>query len=154
MVLDLIEQSARYEALSPGIATGLRWLRTVDTQRLNLGRHEIDGDRVFALVNGYRTKPIDTCPWEVHRRHIDIQAMIAGSERVGVAPLSRMQPKSRYDEDADRQWVSGAGDCIALTEGGFAIFFPQDAHQPEVAIDAPAAVRKVVIKVRVESEPR
>jgi beta-galactosidase beta subunit len=31
----------------------------------------------------------------------------------------------------------------------FAIFFPQDGHMPQLCIDVPAPVKKVVVKVQV-----
>jgi biofilm protein TabA len=33
-------------------------------------------------------------------------------------------------------------------EGTFLVFWPEDGHMPGIAVDAPAPVRKVVIKIR------
>jgi YhcH/YjgK/YiaL family protein len=37
---------------------------------------------------------------------------------------------------------------LQLTPGSFALFYPEDAHKPNCAWDAPERVRKVVVKVR------
>ena len=38
---------------------------------------------------------------------------------------------------------------LLLGNGYFAIFFPQDGHMPQLCVDKPELVKKVVIKVRV-----
>lgn len=43
-----------------------------------MGRHEIDGDRVFALVQNYTTNPIEGALYEAHRRYSDIQFVFSG----------------------------------------------------------------------------
>ncbi len=50
-----------------------------------LGRHDLDGDDLFALVQEYTTRAADECVWEAHRRYIDVQFVVTGAERMGVA---------------------------------------------------------------------
>jgi YhcH/YjgK/YiaL family protein len=38
---------------------------------------------------------------------------------------------------------------VACTAGTFAIFTPEDAHMPCIAVNAPKPVKKVVVKVKV-----
>jgi YhcH/YjgK/YiaL family protein len=40
---------------------------------------------------------------------------------------------------------------LTLGRGNFAIFHPQDGHQPGVQIGAPAEILKVVIKFRLKA---
>ncbi len=51
MILDDLEQAARYYDLHPGFRRAFEFLRRTDLATLAGGRHEIDGERVFALIN-------------------------------------------------------------------------------------------------------
>ena len=55
MVFDKLENAAGYVALHPRLAKAFDYLRTTDLSQLSLGRHDIVGDEVFALVQEYRT---------------------------------------------------------------------------------------------------
>ena len=46
---------------------GRRFLRATDLQSLALGQHDLDGDRLFALVQECTTRAADQCVWEAHR---------------------------------------------------------------------------------------
>jgi YhcH/YjgK/YiaL family protein len=54
-----------------------------------------------------------------------------------------------YDAENDFALFKGHGDFMTMTAGTFAIFAPQDAHMPCIAIQEPQQVKKVVVKVRV-----
>ncbi len=149
VILDAIEHAGRYAAISPALGAALRFLRETDLHSLPEGRIEIDGERVFATVSAYRTRPVEQGRWEAHRRYGDVQAMIAGTERMGVAPLSAMREVVPYDATGDVAFFAGRGDFVTVGEGAFAVFFPQDAHMPQICAEAPAMVRKLVIKFAV-----
>ncbi|NDG71800.1 MAG: DUF386 domain-containing protein, partial [Proteobacteria bacterium] len=66
------------------------------------GRYEIDGDRVFALVQKYTTKPVESALYEAHRRYSDIQFIFSGRETILWAPLAAMSEQTMpYDEAKD-----------------------------------------------------
>lgn len=149
VILDAMEQADTYAAISPALGTALGFLRETDLHSLPEGRIELDGDRVFATVSAYRTRPVAQGRWEAHRRYGDVQAMIAGTERMGVAALSAMREIVLYDAAKDVAFLEGQGDFVTVGEGAFAVFFPQDAHMPQICAEAPAMVRKIVIKFAV-----
>ena len=112
------------------------------------GRVEIDGDRIFALPQGYQTRPAAQCRWEAHRRYIDIQYVVTGREAMGYAPLSTLKPTTDFDQAKDVGFYDGTGSIITVEAGMFAIFFPHDAHMPCMQVTGrPEPVRKVVVKV-------
>ena len=113
------------------------------------GRHELDGDKVFALVQQYQTKPLAEGKWEAHRKYIDVQYVAAGVEKIGWAPVSRLKVTELYDETKDVAFYTGKGDFVTVPAGWFVILFPEDAHMPSIAVDAPSPVTKVVVKVKV-----
>ena len=84
MIVDRIENAELYTALSPRIAMALRALRDTDLATREVGRYELDGDRVFALIHRYETKPVEKGIWEAHRKYIDVQYVARGDEQKGV----------------------------------------------------------------------
>lgn len=150
MIFDHLSQLHRYECCSSRLPAAFEFLRTKDLQTLEIGRHEIDGDRIFALVQEYQTKLAAQAMWEAHRKYIDVQFIVAGEERMGYAPLETMSSVSDYDEQSDAIKLAGNdrnGSELIVSAGMFAIFFPHDAHRPTMAANEPCVVRKIVIKV-------
>jgi YhcH/YjgK/YiaL family protein len=131
------------------VFAALQFLVKTDLNNLPIGRTEIDGDRLFALVQEYDTKPAEQGIWEAHRKYIDVQYMVTGQERMGFAHLSAMQ-LGEYVPEKDFQPMSGVGNSVNVFAGAFVIFFPQDGHMPGLCIDVPEKVKKVVLKVRIE----
>lgn len=151
MIQDTLENSARYEALSPRFANAFAFLRAVDGTQV-LGRHEIDGDEVFALVQSYATKPVESALFEAHRKYIDVQFLYRGRETILWAPLAAMKEATMlYDESKDAALWKLVPDTtpLHLSAGHFAILFPTDAHAPCVEWEKPQDVFKVVVKVAV-----
>lgn len=147
MILDDLAHAEQYRGLGPGFDRALRYLRTTNLGALETGRHDIDGDNVFALVSDYETKPRQACAWEAHRRHADVQYVHTGTEQMGVAALPTLAA-GPYDEEKDVLFAKGSGEFFALRPNRFVILFPHDAHMPGVSAAEPATVRKIVIKVR------
>jgi biofilm protein TabA len=148
MVADHVNHASEYFNLNPRIRLALEYLRRIDAGALEVGRHDVDGDRVFALVSDYLTRRPEDAFWEAHRRHIDVQYVHAGRERIGYGPLSGFECDP-YDDDRDLQVARGSSErSIDVTPGGFVILFPHEAHMPGLTAQAVEAVRKVVVKVR------
>ena len=91
---------------------------------------------------------------EAHRKYVDIQYIAAGEEKIGVAPL---QDGYEVVEDKlaekDVIFYAGLQDEVelGLKAGMFAVLFPWEVHRPNCAFDEPAPVRKVVMKISVDS---
>lgn len=150
MILDTLANAHLYHSVHPRFAAGFEFLRTQNLHALAAGRQPIDGDNVYALVNLYDTKAVADSKWEAHRRYIDIQYIVTGTERMGVAPIADLQVTKPYDEEGDYLLLAGQGTMLAMHAGLFAIFYPHDAHMPNVSpAETPVKVRKIVVKVRV-----
>ena len=148
MILDRLENAADYYPLDPRIEEALRYLKENDLRRKGIGRYEIDGENLFAIVDGYLTDDVENGYLEAHRKYIDVQFMMQGEEWVGYAPLGDREPTRPYSEEDDE--AAYAGDCslFKFEEGMFAIFYPQDLHMPGRG-PRRAPVRKVVVKIRI-----
>jgi YhcH/YjgK/YiaL family protein len=149
MIADLLTNAHLYEALGPRIAQGLQFLSDTDLAGLTPGRYELDGKRLYALVSDYAPKPLAEGRWEAHRKYLDLQCVVSGVERMGIAPIDRLAAAD-YDAERDLLRLSGAGDFLAFGAGQFMILWPGDAHMPGVDAGVPGPVRKVVVKIALE----
>jgi YhcH/YjgK/YiaL family protein len=147
MTIDQTANLHRYLPLGPRIARALEFLRRTNLTSLEPGRHELDGDRLYALVSEYVSKRPEEGRWEAHRRYIDLQCVASGRERIGYAPVGRLAPEP-YDDVKDMMWLTGAGEFLTLGPGEFMLLWPGDAHMPGIAVDEPQPIKKVVVKIR------
>jgi YhcH/YjgK/YiaL family protein len=118
---------------------------------LPAGRHELDGERIIALPQGYATKEPSAGRWEAHRRYIDIQYMVSGREAMGWTPAANLVVDTDYDQEKDIAFYTGQGPVLSVDQGMFAVFFPHDGHMPGLRVSQqPEQVRKIVMKVLVD----
>lgn len=150
MILTTLADAAEYEVLGERIAAGLRWLRAFDPA-LPDGRHAIDGDEVFALVSTYETGPSTEKRFETHVRHVDLQYVASGHERILHAPAAALAVETPYDEAADVAFHAEPpfASSLLLRPGDLAVFHPGDAHKPGCMAGGRQTVTKVVVKVRI-----
>ena len=150
MILDNLTQASRYHPLSPHFAKAFAFLNKFDGS-LKEGRYEIDGENAYALVQRYTTKSAATAQFEAHRRYIDVQFVHAGRETILWASLAALTPTQDYNAEKDYELFSlvPTATPLRLGPGQFAILFPTDGHAPCCEWDAPTAVTKVVVKVKV-----
>jgi biofilm protein TabA len=139
-------------AMTPALQKGLDFLNTHGGRELAAGRIAIDGDRVLASIQLYATIVTDTPKVEAHRRYIDLQFIASGEEAIGWAPLERLAITQPYDEAKDNCFgtvISGDLTRIHLRAGQLAVFYPEDAHAPKLAVGPSVPVTKIVVKVAV-----
>jgi YhcH/YjgK/YiaL family protein len=151
MIYDELSNLETYRHVKPGIALALDYLKKTDFTDVPNGKYELDGDKVYALVQRYKTKPLAESVWESHRQKIDVQFVFRGEERFGYVPLSKAPAVTQpYDEKTDAALYAPGTTTVPLKAGQFAVFFPQDIHAPCLAEnDLPSEVIKVVVKVAV-----
>lgn len=150
MILDSLANRALYASLSPRIAAGLDYLASFDPDTED-GRYPIDGEVVYAVVQSYETAPGAEKRWESHEKHLDIQYIVSGQERILHAQASPLEVATPYNETKDVTFYRdpAASTSCLLQAGDFALFFPADAHKPGCMAGGRDAVRKVVVKIRV-----
>ena len=150
MIVDSLDNFGHYFQGLPGLDEFLSSLKS----DIPDGRHGIDGDNIFAMVSRYQSRPRALCRPESHRIYADIQTVLEGSETIEWFPLKGLHATDPYDKESDVAFHTLPGTMgtqVALSRGVFAVFFPHDAHMPQVnATDGPQDVIKVVIKIRAE----
>lgn len=125
------------------------YLKNNDLATLAPGRYTIDGDNVFALVSEAPSKDYDKTVFESHINYIDLQFVISGEENMGKAKLADLKPDKPYNEKNDIMFYIGDGEIYTVSQNGFLLFFPSDAHRPNITPGGNKVVKKVVIKIRV-----
>ncbi len=129
--------------------------KVIPTMQIDLhrGRHELP-DGSHYNVDEYISKPPQDCPFESHRRFIDIQYLVEGEELIYTADIDGLTPSTAYDETRDiiLYQDTPTAQRVHLKAGEFRIFYPQDAHKASIRVDeSGCAVKKVVFKVRIDA---
>jgi len=150
MIYDRITNINIYKGLSPDLYEGLKYLQQVSSD-IAVGTYQIS-PRVKAIVSEYETKVKNEVGYEAHRKNIDIQYLLKGEERVACLPVEKLKETKPYSEEKDAAFFTASIQPIEMTlgDGFFAIFFPQDGHMPQLSVDEPMMVKKVVVKVEIK----
>ena len=152
MIKNSLKYTKNYYNLSNKIKLALEYLEKNDLKVFDNGRYDILGDDVYVNVQDYTSKPETQGKWEAHKKYIDIQFMIKGTERVGVGEIDNYQTTEAYDESKDLEFLAVANDnyqFINMNENDFIILYPQDVHMPQIAMNTPSYVKKAVVKISI-----
>ena len=149
MIIDKLTNSHLYSGLGERVNKAFDYLNNTDFSKTELGKYEIDGDNIFALVNEYNTKDEIEGKLEAHKKYIDVQFVAEGEELMGYAPLENQKVIDAYNQKKDITFYSGEKSFALVKEGMFAIFFPTDVHLPGIKVKDKSYVKKVVVKVKV-----
>lgn len=125
------------------------FLRDNDLTQLEAKRYDLEGDSLFVMVSDYNTKNPEDANYEAHRKYIDLQYVVSGSELIDLAPVSSKDSiVSPYDDAKDIEFMTiPNGKELLATPNRFFLFFPVDAHRPGLKIGDNAPVKKIVVKI-------
>ncbi|KAF0188419.1 MAG: hypothetical protein FD168_1781 [Desulfobulbaceae bacterium] len=146
MILDLLENAHRYLVINKGFAKAVEFLLRPELKELPVGKYEIDGERVFAMVSKDMGLKKEDAFLETHEKFIDIQLVLSGTDDIGWKPKSLCnQPSGEYDPNSDLQFFTDTPNTwLSIESGEFAIFFPEDAHMPTISS---GQIHKIVVKI-------
>ncbi len=125
------------------------WMKTQDLENLAVGKYPIDGDNAFASVTEMVDKNFVDTKWESHQKYIDLQYIIKGKEKIGIAPSAGAKIINPYNasKDVANYEINDANYATAVPKFFF-LFFPADAHRPNIKVNE-EKVKKLVIKILV-----
>lgn len=146
--IDQQEFSRQYHINQAYWDKAFAFLREHDLQTLAKGKYTIDSTNVFATVTEDPTKDFEKTTWESHRKYIDLQCVITGTEKMGKYEVVKATVTKPYDEAKDLANYSAEGAILTIPAGTYIIFFPADAHRPNITPGGNEVVKKIVIKVR------
>jgi biofilm protein TabA len=149
MIIDTIKNASRYFSIHPLFAKAFEYIRQTDLVNAPDGKPDISEGlkAIFSKAPG-KTKEASLAKFECHNKHIDIQLCISGEETIGWTPREKcVTPNGGYNEEKDVQlYQEDADTFFQLTNGQFAIFFPEDVHAPMIG---EGDIKKLVIKVKI-----
>ncbi len=152
MIFDNIKNHTLYP-FGPAWKTAFDFLKTLVPDS-ELGKRLIQGDVLYAGVDCYETKSREIAKLETHRRYVDIQVLLSGTEAVEIFPKQELTVSQPYNPERDVEFYqvpAKPAATVTLTPGKFLVFFPEDAHMPSLMTGStPQPVKKVVIKVAVD----
>lgn len=148
MILASLSQTDRYAALHPLFLHAFEFMRDTDLLALAPGRHAIAGEQLFVIVENVPGRTREAAKLECHRKYIDIQLVLEGTDEMGWKVLADCrEPVSDYSAEKDIQFFRDVPTTwIAVPPGSFCIFFPDDAHAPLVTS---GKIRKAIFKIAV-----
>lgn len=150
MILDTIANAKRYAALHPLFPQVFEFIKKTDLSSLANGKHAILGDDVFVIIERVAGRSRQSAQLECHRKYIDIQLVLSGTDTMGWKPLSCcLAPVDEFNASADIQFFYDTPDTwLSTPAGAFCLFFPEDAHAPLVSTQA---IHKAVFKIAVNA---
>lgn len=148
MILDSLKNAGLYESIHPLFKAAFDYLNSNDLAALPTGKVELQGKDLFVNVVDAEGRTTETAKMETHINYIDIQVPVGGVETMGWLPGNKLgEATIAYSEEKDVAFFGDkATNFIGVQPYDFAIFFPQDGHQPQIF---EGVQRKIIVKVRV-----
>jgi biofilm protein TabA len=148
MIIDFIENAARYEAIHPSFKTAFDYLKQSDKEALDGLIDEEAGVKMFAYKGEGKSKAKSLETFECHDKNIDIQFCISGREGFLWKPRAKcISPNGDYNSEKDVRFFNDEPDTyFELQANQFVIFFPEDVHAPMISEND---LDKIVVKVLV-----
>ena len=102
-------------------------------------------------VDSYSPRPAEDCRFESHREFVDIQFLLSGGEVINVVSNEHLEPVGEYDSSKDVQFLKHPVDLpvssLRMNCQYYAVFFPEDAHCPQIEDGEHTFSQKAVFKV-------
>ena len=153
MILCNIDDSRRYTVLSKALAEAIEWILKNRNTPFEKGVKHVgcsdSGAEIVAKYEETSLLPREKVSLEAHRRFIDIQLPVKGPEKMGWAPTAGLKlPRGEYDTANDILFFGDSATALfTVNPGQMVIFFPEDAHAPNIGL---GNHRKIVVKVPVD----
>lgn len=151
MIVDTLANASKYSSLHPLFAKAFAYINSTDLVNTPIGKYDIaDGLKAIFSDKAGMSAAESIAKFECHDKNIDIQLCISGKETIGWKPRNNCTaPKGEYNPEKDVSFFNDVPDMyFQLTNGQFAIFYPEDVHAPMIAVDD-NTIRKLVIKVKI-----
>jgi YhcH/YjgK/YiaL family protein len=146
VIIDLIENLGAYISLNPKIANGLEKLNEVEIDYHK--RFDVDGGYLFFQEG--TTNHIDEGTFEAHKKYMDIQIVLDGSECIAWAPINRLVVDVEYNAEKDVVRLNGSPKAIMEIKKGMAyICLPHDGHKALKHINKATKYKKAVMKIEI-----
>lgn len=146
MIIDKLDNIMFYNSLVKNLSAGLEAVKSMKI--LDVGRYEFDGG--YFMIQKGSTKPIEEGTFEAHRKYVDVQIIVEGSEEVAWSDICDLTTVSEYsiEKDAER-FLGDLSHSMKISAGMFYMAFPHDGHKPVCHTNSQQSFTKIVMKLPV-----
>lgn len=146
------DQYQKHQAMYDSI---FQWLKSIDPVSMQPAKNVMTWSHAVAHCQDLALRTPENTQWEQHHKHIDLQWVVTGSERLAVThDASILSAKNEYNEKKDVQnfkfkQAPSAEQYLLLDSDPkrFYLFFPNDVHECCGIAREPQTVRKIVVKI-------
>ena len=152
MIITNVNNEIQNKSLAKDIRFCIEFAKKNENKILSLvnGSYDVGYNNIKMNLGKYFTKSENEKFWESHKKYLDVQIMINGTEKVAINDIRDMEVKS-FDEERDLTILEGdKAFNIIMKTGDVLVFFPNDVHKPELNVsenDDSGNIRKIVTKV-------
>lgn len=146
MIYDTMKNLKNYFSLNPAFEVIEKFVEENDMKALECGSYEV-AEGIKVGIDEYQ--PENGGDFEAHRDFHDLQYAIVGGEYIDVLPLEFATDSTGYNPDVE--FFKGQTEeaaRMALSEGTFLFFAPDDAHKPCIKMNS-EKIKKAVFKIKV-----
>lgn len=146
MIIDKIENIRFYSSMLNNLDAGLAAIDALETKEV--GRYEFDGG--FFMVQEGSTKPMEEGTFEAHRKFVDVQIILEGSEELAWHEMKDLETAIEYNPEKDAERLTGTFDHVMkIGKGMFYAVYPHDGHKPVSHTKEQQSFKKIVLKLPV-----
>ncbi len=146
MIIDNLKNKNQYLSINKGLQTGFDFIEKCCKENLPVGRYDLDGTDVFAVVQEYDSKTEGA--YEGHTDYLDIQYIVSGVEVIEWKQREESILTSDYNKERDVEFFDAKDPLrVPLKAGEFVILFPNDIHRPGMKLNESVPVKKVLVKI-------
>ncbi len=150
MIFDKLTNIDLYRGLYPNLDIAIDYIKKGEYTALPVGKHEIAGEDVFVSVIELEGKDIETTPFEIHKKYLDIHVDITGCEIIGTGDMGHVKA-SDFDVERDLGFVECESKVTChISPEDFYICMLDEPHKPACAAPGQLSpIKKCIFKVLV-----
>lgn len=146
MIVDKIDNILFYKSMVNNLESGINAIKEIKV--LEEGKYTFDGG--YFMIQKGDTKPMQEGTFEAHRKYVDVQIVVEGSEEIAWADISELKTVKSYDSEKDVERLDGDKSYnMLISKGMFYIVFPHDGHKPVSHTKQRLNYTKIVMKLPV-----
>ncbi len=146
MIIDRVENIMMYEPLLNHLQEGMAAVKQLT--QYDVGRYEFDGG--YFMIQKGMTKPLTEGTFEAHRKYVDVQMIVEGSEEVAWHDIRDLKTAVPYNPEKDAERLTGDfAHVMRISAGMFYAAYPHDGHKPVSHTAEQQNFTKIVMKLPV-----
>lgn len=146
----LVAPKLSNEEIQRRVQDAINYISNLECDNLESGKYSVN-DNFYYMVQKYETKPVEECRLESHRKYIDIQWMVEGSEAMDIANTGALSVSEPYDNEKDIVYWNDPKYMMrtVLKKGAYIVLYPENAHRGCIKLEECNNVKKIVGKIRI-----